>query len=73
SNKQVYLEKLITMINKAEVKSITVAIMQVPCCGGLVQLVQQALNFSERDIPVNVVVIGIKGEILQEVSINGQA
>ncbi|MBX2974682.1 MAG: 4Fe-4S binding protein [Ignavibacteriaceae bacterium] len=70
TNKEIYLDKIVTMINKSEVKSITVAIMQVPCCGGLVQLVQQALNFSERDVPVNVVVIGVRGEILQEVSIN---
>jgi len=70
TNKQVYLDKIVTMINKSEVKSITIAIMQVPCCSGLVQLVRQALNFSERDVPVNVVVIGIKGEILQEASIN---
>lgn len=70
TNKEIYLDKIVTMINKSEVKSITVAIMQVPCCGGLVQLVQQALNFSERDVPVDVVVIGVRGEILQEISIN---
>ena len=66
SNKQVYLDKLITMITQSNVQSITVAIMQVPCCGGLLQLAQQAINISGVDIPLKVIVIGINGEILNE-------
>ena len=68
SNKQVYLDKLIKMIDEAEVKSITVAVMQVPCCSGLVQLVKQAQEFAEREVPLNISVIGINGNILQEFS-----
>ncbi len=69
SNKQVYLDKLITMINDASLQSITVVIMQVPCCGGLAQLAQQAVEHANRKIPVTVVVIGIEGEILQKVEL----
>ncbi|MEW6652750.1 MAG: 4Fe-4S ferredoxin, partial [Bacteroidota bacterium] len=69
SNKQVYLDKLITMINEADIKSITVAIMQVPCCSGLAQLAQQAAEHAGKSIPVSVVVIGVQGEILQTVEL----
>ncbi|KAF0150805.1 MAG: 4Fe-4S ferredoxin [Ignavibacteria bacterium] len=69
ANKQVYLDKLITMINDANIKSITVAIMQVPCCSGLAQLAQQAREHTGREIPVSVVVIGVQGEILQNVEL----
>ncbi|MCK9425159.1 MAG: 4Fe-4S ferredoxin [Ignavibacteriaceae bacterium] len=66
SNKQVYLQKLVQMISDAKINSITVVIMQVPCCSGLIQLAMQAVEQAERIIPVKVVVVGIHGEILQE-------
>jgi len=70
TNKQVYLDKLITMINEAKIKSIHVLIMTVPCCGGLFQLVQQAVEMSERKVPVKISVIDVKGEIAQEQFLN---
>jgi ferredoxin len=70
TNKQVYLEKLITMITESNLKSITVLIMQVPCCSGLAQLVQEAVNITGTEIPVNVTVIGHQGGILQTSKMN---
>ena len=70
SNKQVYLDKLNIMINDAEIKSITVMIMQVPCCSGLLQMAQQAVASSGRDIPIHAIVIGVNGEILREMQVN---
>lgn len=69
TNQHVYLEKLKMMITSANLRSISIAIMQVPCCGGLTQLVQQAVNDTQSNIPVNVVVVGINGEILKEVKV----
>lgn len=66
SNKQVYLQKLVQMISEAKINSITVVIMQVPCCSGLFQLAMQAVEQAGREISVKVVVIGIHGEILSE-------
>jgi len=70
SNKQVYLEKLISMINDAGIKSISVLIMQVPCCGGLLQLAQQAVQSANSEIPIHVTVVGVNGEILREMQVN---
>ena len=50
-NKEFYVNKLIQMIDVAKIKSLTVAIMEVPCCGGLIRLVEMALEKSERKIP----------------------
>lgn len=69
TNKQVYLDKLITMINDADLKSITVVIMQVPCCSGLAQLAQQAVEHSGKNVPITVAVIGVQGELLQKVEL----
>jgi len=70
TNKEVYLDKLITMINESNLNSITVLIMQVPCCSGLAQLAQRAIEISGSLIPVNVTVITPSGEILQSVQVN---
>lgn len=70
SNKQVYLDKLISLIEDAGIKSLTVMIMQVPCCSGLLQLAQQAIEMTGTDIPLNAIVMGINGEILKEAQLN---
>jgi hypothetical protein len=40
--------------------------MEVPCCGGLLQLVQMAIQRSSRKVPLKAVTVGIKGEIIGE-------
>jgi ferredoxin len=70
SNQQVYMDKLIAMINESNLQSITVMIMQVPCCSGLYQLAQNAIQQSGNNISLKVVVIGINGEVLKEVQVN---
>lgn len=69
SNKEVYLNKLIAMIDEANINSIHVVIMQVPCCGGLVQLAQQAAESANRRVPLLVTIIGVQGEILKQVDL----
>ncbi|HOW28225.1 MAG TPA: 4Fe-4S binding protein [Elusimicrobiota bacterium] len=62
----VYLEKLLALVEEARINSITVAIMQVPCCGGLLRLVQEVVSKASRKVPVKCVVVGIQGEILRQ-------
>jgi hypothetical protein len=57
-----YVDKLATIFRENEVKSITVAIMEVPCCRGLDVMVQQALGQSGKNIPLESVIIGVDGE-----------
>jgi predicted transcriptional regulator len=62
----IYVEKLTSMIDIARVNTITVMMMEVPCCGGLLQMVRAALAKSLRKVPVKQMVTGISGEILTE-------
>ncbi len=62
----VYVEKIKSWFEDAKINTLTVLIMQVPCCMGLVQLAKQALANSKRKIPVKAVVVGLQGEILSE-------
>ncbi len=67
---QVYLDKLVALIDDAEIQSISVMVMQVPCCSGLVNLAKTALQQSKSNIPATVIVVGIRGEILGEQQVN---
>lgn len=62
----IYLEKLKALIDTAKINTLTVLIMQVPCCSGLLRLAQKAVEEASRKIPIKAVVVGIQGAILKE-------
>jgi hypothetical protein len=66
SNKESYVEKLSSMIADSKINTLTVVMMEVPCCGGLMQMAKIALQNSGREIPLNKAIIGVKGEVLTE-------
>ena len=57
-----YVDKMAHIFSANAIKSITVAIMEVPCCRGLDIMVHEALQKSGMDIPLESIVIGINGE-----------
>ena len=59
-----YAEKLTAIIANNNIKSVTVARMEVPCCGGIENAVKRALQASGKFIPWRVVVISTDGRIL---------
>lgn len=63
---ETYIEKLTAMIEIARVNTITVMMMEVPCCGGLLQMVRTALAKSSRKVPVKKIIVGINGEVQLE-------
>ena len=71
TNQEVYLQKLVAMIDEAEIKSLRVMVMEVPCCGGLVGLVEEALRRAQRSLPVECLVVGTRGMVLSEYRIAG--
>jgi NAD-dependent dihydropyrimidine dehydrogenase PreA subunit len=59
---QYYVEKLTGIVKTNNINSITVAFMEVPCCGGIVRAAEQALADSGKDLPLHKVKISINGE-----------
>jgi hypothetical protein len=57
-----YVEKLAAIVRQNEIKSVTVTIMEVPCCRGLAMMAKQAIADSGKDVPLEVAVIGVDGE-----------
>ena len=66
SNKESYINKLTSMITDAKINSLTVIMMEVPCCGGLLQLARTAREQAKQKTPVKKVYISIQGEVLKE-------
>jgi len=65
-NIEVYVEKLTALIDIAKVNTITVMMMEVPCCGGLVQMVRAASERASRKVPVKAIIVSIDGRILKD-------
>ncbi|MBQ8177195.1 MAG: 4Fe-4S binding protein [Oscillospiraceae bacterium] len=59
-----YAEKLTQIIANNNIKSVTIARMEVPCCGGIENAVKRALQASGKFIPWRVVIISTDGRIL---------
>ncbi len=59
-----YSEKLQAILEANTIRSVTVARMEVPCCGGLENAARTALSRSGKDIPFNVVTFSVTGEVL---------
>lgn len=68
---EAYVEKLRALYEDARINTLTVIIMQVPCCRGLLSLAVQALEKSERKIPVRYVVAGLQGDVIQDGWVEG--
>lgn len=60
---QAYVEKLTQMFSQGGVRSLSVAIMEVPCCSGLVALVRQALANSGVELPLEIITVSVGGQI----------
>jgi Pyruvate/2-oxoacid:ferredoxin oxidoreductase delta subunit len=59
-----YTEKLEEIIKINNLKSITVLRMEVPCCGGMAMAVKSAREKSGVNIPIEIITIGIQGNII---------
>ena len=63
----IYREKITALVDHAQINTLTVVIMEVPCCRGLLGLAQEAVGKAKRKVPVKAVAIGIKdGAVLLE-------
>lgn len=65
-NAEAHYNKLIEIFAKSTLKSVTALRMEVPCCGGLVAMVKQAIKEAGKEIPFKEVVIGRDGKIMAE-------
>ena len=61
-----YSEKLSQILATNSIKSITLARMEVPCCGGMENAIRKALVLSKKKIPLRVVTLSTEGRIIND-------
>ena len=60
-----YIQKFADIFRGADIKSVTVLIMDVPCCQGLPMIVKKGMELAEKKISIELVVISGRGDILK--------
>jgi Pyruvate/2-oxoacid:ferredoxin oxidoreductase delta subunit len=63
-DQQAYVQKFKEVFEEADLNSITMLIMEVPCCGTMRGIISEALKQSGKEIKVNEAVISVRGEVL---------
>jgi len=66
ANKEVYIDKLVALIDESKINTITVMKMTVPCCGGILQMAQIASQQATRKVPIKSITVDINGDIVSE-------
>jgi NAD-dependent dihydropyrimidine dehydrogenase PreA subunit len=66
SGKDIYVEKLTAMIDTANINTLTVMMMEVPCCSGLLQMAKMAVDNATRKVPIKTMIVGLDGQIRKE-------
>jgi hypothetical protein len=61
---QAYVTKLVELFRSARPSSVTVAKMEVPCCGGIAWAGHEAVRLSGVDVPISEVTVGVRGQRL---------
>ena len=61
---EAYIRKFAAIFASAEIKSVTVAVMEVPCCQGMPVIVRKGMALAGKDIPLSVVTVSAQGQIL---------
>lgn len=60
-----YVQRFADIFAIADIKSVTVVVMQVPCCQGLPMIVQKGMRSAGKDIPTEKIVITLEGKMLR--------
>ncbi|MBW2265681.1 MAG: 4Fe-4S ferredoxin, partial [Deltaproteobacteria bacterium] len=64
-NAEEYIQRFAEIFNSANIKSITIVVMEVPCCNGLPIIVDKGMKMAGKKVPMEIVMISTRGEILE--------
>ncbi|MGC8736885.1 MAG: ATP-binding protein [Dissulfurimicrobium sp.] len=63
-NAHEYVERFIEIFKKAQIKSLTTVIMEVPCCSSMLGILNKAMEGAGVSIPLKKIVVSARGELL---------
>ena len=60
-----YIMKFTELFKTAAIKSITVLVMEVPCCSALPVIIEKAMDAAGKKVPIERIVISPRGYVLK--------
>ena len=63
---ETYIEKIKSLIDDAKINTLTVIIMEVPCCGGLLNIARRGAEAASKKVPIKCITVSLHGEVLSE-------
>lgn len=63
-----YVQKFAEIIDSCNLKSITILIMEVPCCSAMNAILRRALDQATQTVPVEQITISTRGQELERIS-----
>jgi len=66
-DQEAYVKKFTSIFEHNTIKSVTIVVMEVPCCNGMPMIVSKGLEASGKKVPIETVVIGIEGGIIRRI------
>jgi hypothetical protein len=63
------IARLASIFERSEPKLVTIALMDTPCCGGLLDDAKAAMKDAKKNIPMRVVKISTEGKIVEELEV----
>lgn len=66
---QLYVEKFTEIFSNIPIRKATCLRMEVPCCSGMTAVLKEAIKLSGKDIPLDETIIGVKGDVLGEITL----
>ena len=63
---QPYVDKLADIIQQSSIRSLSIVIMDVPCCRGLCQIAKMAMKTAGGNTPVKEITVSVDGRIVAE-------
>lgn len=66
ARRESYEEKLIALIDETGINTLTVLVMEVPCCSGLLMIAKNAAEKASRKVPIKKIVVSVEGDVLAE-------
>jgi len=65
----VYVEKIRKMVDESKINTLTVIMMEEPCCRGLLQIAHAALQGTKRKVPLKAIIVSTRGDVISETPI----
>jgi Fe-S-cluster-containing hydrogenase component 2 len=64
-DRELYVDKFTEIFKQNDIRSVTVVVMEVPCCQGMPMIVKAGLKAAGASVPVETVVVGVRGDIVE--------